>query len=177
MPNNSLVVCDILINQDAEGRYFLNDLHKASGGHQKDRPKYFLENKETQALIAEIISQEIPPSDRINNLEPVKTVNSFTDEQGTYVIRELVYAYGMWISAKFNLRVIRGFDALIHSQNFANDTLSEFLKPITEPIDMRDFEWRRQVICQVIENLKKAQVSTMITISGKELLAGTGFEK
>lgn len=53
----------------------------------------------------------------------------------------------------------------------------EFLSPITEPITLADFNWRRDAICRAIQNLEKAQVSTMITVSGKELLAGTGFEK
>jgi prophage antirepressor-like protein len=52
----------------------------------------------------------------------------------------------------------------------------EFLKPITETIDIRDFEWRRDVIYQAFENLKKAQVSKMITFSGKELLASKFLE-
>jgi phage anti-repressor protein len=54
---------------------------------------------------------------------------------------------------------------------------SEFLKPITEPIALVDFEWRRNVIYQAIENLEKAQVTKMITLSGEELLAGKCFEK
>jgi prophage antirepressor-like protein len=53
----------------------------------------------------------------------------------------------------------------------------EFLKPITEPISLGDFEWRRDVIYQAFENLEKAQVSKMMTLSGKELLAGKCFEK
>jgi len=75
------------------------------------------------------------------------------------------------------------FDVLAnHFMPKANETntsgqLSEFLKPITEPISMEDFNWRKDVICQLIENLKKAQVSTIMTISGEELLAGKGFEK
>jgi hypothetical protein len=113
MNNNQLIIANTVIRQDADGRYFLNDLHKASGNNQKDKPFEWLRNKGTQDLIAEIIKQEIPASDKINNLEPVKTVNSFTEEQGTYVIKELVYAYAMWISPVFHLHVIRAYDALI----------------------------------------------------------------
>jgi len=113
---NTLVICDTFIRQDEEGRYFLNDLHKAAGGHQKDRPKYFLENKATQDLIYALAFPEIPPSDKIKHLEPVNTVRSFFVDQGTYVVKELVYAYAMWISPAFEVQVIRAYDALVTGQ-------------------------------------------------------------
>jgi hypothetical protein len=59
----------------------------------------------------------------------------------------------------------------------ADGQLSEFLKPITEPITLEDFNWRKQVLFEALENLKKAYVLMTITVSGKELLAGKWLEK
>ena len=54
-PNTQpLVVGDFSIRQDQDGRYSLNDLHKAGGDLRKDRPGFFLENEKTQELIAVI---------------------------------------------------------------------------------------------------------------------------
>lgn len=107
----SLVVItleDVIIRRDAAGRYCLNDLHRAAGSLDKDKPIHFLKLKSTEELISAI--SEIPTSDRINDLDPVQTVRSFTEEQGTFAVKELVYAYAMWISPAFHLKVIRTFD-------------------------------------------------------------------
>ncbi len=97
----SLTITGICIRQDADGRYSLNDLHRAAGGEQRHQPRYFLANQQTVELIAEL-------GDSGN---PLSVVRGGAD-QGTYAARELVYAYAMWISPAFHLQVIRAYDAL-----------------------------------------------------------------
>ncbi|MBV6447312.1 KilA-N domain-containing protein [Nitrosomonas sp.] len=86
-----------------DGLYSLNDLHKAAGGEEKHAPTNFIRLDQTQALIEEIQSAEMQTAFR--------AINGGT-KRGTYVCRELVYAYAMWISAKFHLQVIRAFDTI-----------------------------------------------------------------
>jgi hypothetical protein len=89
-----------------DGLYSLNDLHKAAGSDKKHAPFRFMRNAQTQELIAEI--------DQAPNLVlGVNTVHGGAN-RGTYVCKELVYAYAMWISPKFNLEVIRAFDQAQH---------------------------------------------------------------
>ena len=93
-----------VIRQDQYGRYCLNDLHKASGSERKNQPQYFLENKQTQDLVQALTDTGIPVS-------PINVIRGGL-EQGTYVVKQIVYAYAMWISAAFNLKVINTFDAV-----------------------------------------------------------------
>lgn len=95
-----LTIADTAIRTDAEGRYCLNDLHKAAGEEQRHRPKYWLENQQTKELVLELEKGGFPP------IEAKQGV-------GTYVCKELVYAYAMWISPSFHLKVIRAYDALV----------------------------------------------------------------
>jgi len=115
----SIVIANTAICRDADGRYSLNDLHQAAGGEQRHRPKYWLDTDQTKALIGELrkplIQAEgaIPPSGQINILEPVAITKGGNARQGTYVVKELVYGYAMWISPRFHLQVIRTFDAVM----------------------------------------------------------------
>ena len=48
------------VKQDRNGRYCLNDLHRASGGEKRHGPSYWLSNQQTRELIAEIQTTGIP---------------------------------------------------------------------------------------------------------------------
>ncbi|EOB2571047.1 KilA-N domain-containing protein [Vibrio fluvialis] len=108
MPNLTIVSKEIRI---LNGLYSLNDLHKASGGAKKHQPHQFLRNDQTRDLISEI--------DRSANSRIAYEAYRGGKHQGTWVCKELVYAYAMWISARFHLQVIRAFDAITSQPQIA----------------------------------------------------------
>ncbi|ASG87567.1 KilA-N domain-containing protein [Salmonella enterica] len=109
-----IIISDISIHQDAEGRYSLNDLHKASGNERRHEPSLWLNLQQTKELIEEILNTGNPV------FNPAVTRRGRAG--GTYVCKELVYSYAMWISAVFSLRVIRAYDALV-TQNPQNNAI------------------------------------------------------
>ncbi|WP_296913202.1 KilA-N domain-containing protein [Polaromonas sp.] len=101
-----LTIINTAIRQDIEGRYCLNDLHRAAVARGKatasNRPGTFLKRPETIALVAAIQKRCTGEC-----IAPVVTIKGgAASEQGTYVTKPLVYAYAMWIDADFNLDVI-----------------------------------------------------------------------
>ena len=104
----NLIISNHIISQDKNGFFSLNDLHKVSGGTSKHQPSNFMRNAETQELIKEI---ELEKSNS-SNLMSIAYTTTEGKKGGTFVCRELVYRYAMWISPKFSLMVIRAFDAL-----------------------------------------------------------------
>jgi phage antirepressor YoqD-like protein len=106
-----LIVAGVGIKQDSEGRYCLNDLHRAAGGEKKDGPSYWLANEQTKKLIKELSVTGNPGTDK---KQALKVYQGGTN-QGTFVCKELVYAYAMWISASFHLKVIRAYDEMVTS--------------------------------------------------------------
>lgn len=108
-----LVIGDFSIRQDEDGRYCINDLHKASGGAEKHKPFNFMRNQQTKDLIAEIERENMMLKSEHHKSKAVNTVKGKGLSQGTFVVKELVYYYAMWISAKFHLTVIRAYDAMV----------------------------------------------------------------
>lgn len=94
---NELTISGVSVRQDEQGRFCLNDLHRAAGEEKRHQPSDWLRIQQTQELINEV---EIPGIPGIVSKQGL----------GTFVVKELVYAYAMWISPKFHLQVIRAYD-------------------------------------------------------------------
>jgi len=120
---SNLVIAGIEISKSENGLYRINDLHKAAGGAKKHQPSDFFKLVSTKELVAEINKDEI-----IGALENQALMVVNGDKGGTYICRELVYAYAMWISPKFMLHVIRTFDALVTGQLQMNKQDADMLR-------------------------------------------------
>ncbi|SFN30012.1 KilA-N domain-containing protein [Izhakiella capsodis] len=124
--NTHLVISKISIHHDTEGRYSLNDLHKAAGNERRHAPHEWVRIDQTKETI-EILNTENPV---FNPIVSKKGRNG-----GTYVCKELVYVYAMWISPSFSLEVIRAYDALMSSRNDKKTTVDE-RTPLRDAINM-----------------------------------------
>ncbi len=114
----TLNIADTRIRQDAAGRYNLSDLYQAAGSQPRQRPSYWLTNSRTKKLIDTLkLEAGIPASNF-----PVNTVKGH-GITATYVVKELVYDYAMWVSPAFQLKVIRAYDALV---------TGAYVKPLTQ---------------------------------------------
>ncbi|MEX9843300.1 KilA-N domain-containing protein [Providencia rettgeri] len=110
--STQLVISNTSIRKDSIGRYSLNDLHKASGNQDKDKPANWLRSEKTVELIDEIlIAHNREVKKQGSDFKPVASKSGRYG--GTYVCKELVYSYAMWISAAFALKVIRAYDSLV----------------------------------------------------------------
>ncbi len=139
---NSVIISDIKIHMDAEGRYSLNDLHTAAGKFEKDKPANWLRAEKTVELIDEILNAQIRAiKDSGNSNSAELQIKNPVDSKkgrygGTYVCKELVYSYGMWISAEFALKVIRAYDALVSGN--ANEAVRIAKTTVNERTPLRD---------------------------------------
>lgn len=128
-------VCGVEVNRDPAGRFSLNDLHRAAGGESRHRPNYWLGLDQTQALIAEL-KKPTAGIPAVKEIQPVRSVpGAPSTGGGTFVVRELVYGYAMWISPAFHLTVIRTFDALATGQPwpFPGRGQGELFGPVLDP--------------------------------------------
>jgi hypothetical protein len=119
MNTSILAIYGTTIKQDSHGRFCLNDLHKAAGGERRHELANWTALQQTKDLIAELLAEKsttgIPV---VEQNQPLNVVNG-GNKRGTYAVKELVYAYATWISAKFFLTVIRAYDAIVSKPAYA----------------------------------------------------------
>ncbi len=109
-----------------DGLYSLNDLHKASGGLKRHQPSNFIRRKQAQELI-DVLKAEFSSSSETRSLDAIRVAEGIQADgtsQGTFVCRELVYSYAMWISPRFQLMVIRAFDSIANQQQQLSQRLN-----------------------------------------------------
>lgn len=99
----TLTILDTSIRADECGRFCLNDLHRASGGSKRHQPSDFLRTSSAKGLEAALNAEPGNPG-------AVEKVRGGAAGGATFVRRELVIAYAMWIDSTFMLQVIRAFD-------------------------------------------------------------------
>lgn len=112
--NQLLEIDSISVRKFSEFNYCINDIQSAAVNQPGEKRSArsmevyeFMRRPETKALI-ELLEKETTGNSRIN---PVITIQGRNG--GTYVCKELIYAYAMWISPLFHLKVIRAFDAMV----------------------------------------------------------------
>lgn len=152
---------EVVVNVDANGRYCLNDLHKASGGNAKHAPALWLRASSTADLIQELINESESLCKIQNRIleqnQPLSVVHG-GNLRGTYACKELVYAYAMWISPSFNLRVIRAFD-----------NIQQVKQQTQGAVDLEDPEFLQGLLMKYAEDKKrltqeKAQLESKVIV-------------
>lgn len=123
MSTSTITVSGAGIAQDAAGRYSLNQLHRASGNEKRHQPSDWLRTDSAKALIAALEADPGNPG----SVPPVSVVRGGLG-QGTFVCRELVLAYAMWVSPAFHLAVLRAYDALTAPTHVVPQSLPEALR-------------------------------------------------
>lgn len=114
--NQLLVIDQVSVRRDQDGRYCLNDFHRAAGAEDRHSPNRWTRTESFNSLISELTPEMAfaPVDVQRGGINP-----------GTYVCKELVYAYAMWISAAFHLKVIRTFDSVASQSSNGGPAFSD----------------------------------------------------
>jgi anti-repressor protein len=165
---NALIIGTQAIRQDAEGRYSLNDLHRSAGGEARHQPANWLRLGHTVEMV-ELISNSSDLRNCPLSADPGRY-------GGTFACTELVYAYAMWISPAFQLRVIRAFEAL---RSGAHTVPGDFASALRLAADQQEeIERQRLALAEAQPKVEFAEAvrSTVDAIGIRDMakLLGTG---
>ena len=104
----TISIAGLTIEQNGNGLYSINDLHKASGGLKKHQPALWFQLQSTTNFVRYQESKSQAQNHKNINLV-IETIQGKGKSQGTYVSRKLVVAYAMWISPAFADHVLDTF--------------------------------------------------------------------
>jgi hypothetical protein len=133
-------------------------------------PKDYLKSERTKEYIESIRRIILIEQNQLVIVKSGSTENG----GGTWLHPKLAVDFARWLNSDFAVWCDLQIEKILHS-NVAPADLPEFLKPITEPITLEDFNWRHQVMTNAWQNLQNAKV--VITLSGSELLVGKRLAK
>lgn len=127
----AIAILDNAIRQDAEGRYCLNDLHRAAiasgSATESQRPSNFLKSAAGFIAQAEIATG-------------VAVSTASGRKGGTFASKLVVLRYAAWISDDFEVRVYSAFEALAQGEIAraralsARDDLRVEWRPMTDAL-------------------------------------------
>ena len=102
---NEVTLCGMPVRVDEDGLICLTDMWKASGGDNKNRVKYFLDNDQTLAFMRVVEKGGNPPFK--------KTVGR---NGGTWAHKLVAYKYAAWINPEFEYGVYTVLDRFFTGQ-------------------------------------------------------------
>ena len=141
------------------------------------KTEHYLRTNETKAYIAALQKYLFPFENSVtlkrvteqNQLVIVKQ-GGHPEEQGTWLHPKLAIHFARWLNADFAVWCDLQIEKILRS-NMESLDLWAFLKtPCPEPITEADFEWRKGVVLDVVECLKKTRVEKTTIVLGEELL-------
>lgn len=127
---NELIINNMEIRVDEFGRYCLTDLWKAGGAVVKDKPSQFTKQDSCKKIVDYL-------NERNRSFKSIETTRGkYTG--GTWATKHIVYAYAMWISPEFQVRVIETFDAAATGQGDKAVAIAKDDSELKNLIDERD---------------------------------------
>lgn len=126
----NLVLNSVEVKIDEHGRYSLTDLWKAGGSVVTKHPSKF-EKTERHDQLLELLKCRYP------HFEPfTKTRGRYNG--GTWCCKELVYAYAIYVSADFHLKVIDVFDSAANGRGDSAVAIAKNDVNLKDLIEKRD---------------------------------------
>ena len=177
------VIAGVTINQDEQGRFSLNALHRAAGGHSANQPHNWLRLHSTSALKNELID-----SLNSSDVRSLPIVQKEGRNGGTFAHELLAISYAGWISPSFQLQVNQTFldyktGKLQPAPENDNDLLARAVLVAQQQLDDKNRTIQQQQH-RIEQDRPKVEFHDSVTASDQEVsiqeaakILGTGSQR